>query len=181
MEKGGSVSTHEVRIWELVEQAARAATDEDGRFSGKRHKDELAHLLSTVDFPQVRDVQLDLSARKLVESFARRRNPRTRNGQSAIPSLYDDGFLLVLEDGMRVWMEDATQQDLILWGNRTAEKTAKHLEAQRQREQYIEARLTVWRGRPDIEKLGKLERHFFGYSPVDGDGMDDDLDGDDVL
>lgn len=171
------MSTDEHRIWELVEQAARNASDEDGRFSGKQHKDELIELLENVDMARVREVQLDLSARKLVESFARRRNPRERHGQSSLPSLYDDSFVLVLEDGLRVWMNDATQQDLITWDSRTAEKVQKTVDAQRKRHQYVETRLTVWRGRRDIQTLGDLERHYFGYSPREGEDIDpEDID-----
>lgn len=172
------MSTDEQRIWELVEQAARTVTDDKGQFSGKGHKDALVSLLQNVDFPRVREVQMDLSARKLVESFARRRNPRERHGQSSLPSLYDDSFVLVLEDGIRVWMSDATQQDLITWDSRTAEKVQKTVDAQRKRHQYVETRLTVWRGRTDIHTLGDLERHYFAYEPREGEDIDpedDDL------
>lgn len=174
MEEGRNMTTDDGRIWELVEQAARAASDDLGRFSAKGHKDELVRLLENVDIPRLREITNDLAARKYVESFARRRNPQERNGQSAIPTLYDDSFVLVLEDTIRVWMVDATQQDLIVWEQRTAEKTARTMDAQRKRKLYVEARLTVWRGRRDIQKLGDLERHFFGYEPRPLNPEDDD-------
>jgi hypothetical protein len=170
MSKGG-VNMARVRLHEIVEQAARNVTDADGRFHKKDHIDQVKGMLATVQLSPVTQEELKYrEARKLCEDFVRTRTPRARGSRnSAIPTLYSDGSLLVLTNGDRVWMQDANRDDLIQWNRSASERVQNAMARQDDRRQYVEQRLQFWKGRDDIKHLGELERHFFNYTPDAGE------------
>ncbi|MPZ66194.1 MAG: hypothetical protein GEU83_11995 [Pseudonocardiaceae bacterium] len=164
----------EARIWEMVEHAAKAVTDNTGQFEKKGHIDEIKARLTGDELPpHVYHATLDLQAKNLAERFVSRRNPRPgkKNG------MFHPSAILPLGDGKRVWMEYATDTDLIEWARLATKNLARVAAAEGARQSYVADRLEAMRDRPGWT-LGRIERDVYGYieaeppddaSPDDGD------------
>lgn len=85
-----------------------------------------------------------------------------------MPEGYDADFVLVFDEDIRVRMQDATYQDLVLWQQKIGEEANRAHQAQQERDRYVDSRLEMWRGRDDIKTLGDLEGTFFGHSSAAG-------------
>jgi hypothetical protein len=169
------VSNADTRLWEIIEQAARAVTDPDtGHFDQKAFVDELrARITADNVSPDVRAATLDETAKRLADSFVNRRKPKQRaNG-----ALFDPGAVLPLGDGKRVWMDTATAADLIAWAGLEAKNAARILAAAGRRQEYAADRLVSMRAHPGW-LLGRVEREVYGWAegdtPADYDEDDDD-------
>ena len=154
------MSTADARLWELVTQAAKDVTDEvSGRFDNKSLIDELRDRLADEDLMEhVREVSLDRLAKGLATGFVRKRNPKP--GKTS--SMFHPDAILPLGDGKRIWMERATEGDLIEWARQSTKNLARVASAEGARQAYVSERLEAFRihrGWP----LGRIEREVFGY------------------
>lgn len=168
-----------VRLNEVIEQAARNVTNPAGRFARNEHVNEIKRLLEHIQLSPLTQEELKhRQAAKLAEGFVRTRQPRSRTlRSSSMPTLYSDGSLLVLYEGERVWMQDATFDDLQIWNKIASERSQTVQSRQTDRDKYVQSRMAVWAGRNDIANLGELERHFFNYTEdhaIEADNLDDD-------
>lgn len=169
-----AVSTAEARLWEIVEEAAQSVTDEaTGQFENKKLIAEIKAKVTSRDLPEhVRSETTDMLAKKLAEGFVRRRNPKP--GKAA--TMFHPGAVLPLGDGKRVWMEYATDADLIEWARQSTKNLARVAAAEGSRQSYVAERLDAMRERPGW-LLGQLEREVFGYEPdVEEPPFDEDDD-----
>jgi hypothetical protein len=166
------MSTPDVRMWELVEAAARIVTDEvTGRFEHKAFVDEIFTRLRDNGLePNVRAVAQERVAKALADSFIRARNPKP--GKPA--TMFDPGAVLPLGNGKRIWMEYAGANDLIEWARLSTRNLARVATAEGARQAYVAARLAAF-----LEHagwlLGRIEREVFGYAdaPRPHDEYDD--------
>lgn len=155
----------------LVEDAARAVTNDAGHFQQKALVDKFRELFEAAakDAPHVREQ----GARDLAESYcgswvtARKPKPGGEDG-----ALFHPGYVLPLGNGERVWMERATAADLIQWAALDSDNTARINAAAGRRQAYVAGRLTEFPTHPGWV-LGDIERVVFGYVEVD-DRPDDD-------
>jgi len=168
----------EFRIWELVEAAALAATDEDGVFFQKVFVDEIKARLGSEDLPpNVRALTAEVLATLLAQRFVRGRTPKKR-GQT----LFSPGFILPLggrgPEAKRQWMDKATADDLILWAAQDSANLSKVAAASADKQSYVAERLVGLKEHPGWS-LGRLERDVFGWvEPEMDDRPDDDPFGD---
>lgn len=158
------MSTADSRLWELVEQAARAVTDEStGQFDNKELIDELKASLVDEELPDhVRASSVDVLAKSLARGFVSRRNPRPGKASG----MFHPGAILPLGDGKRVWMEYATDRDLIEWARQSTKNLARVASAEGSRQAYVAERLDAMRAHRDW-LLGRVEREVFGYVVVE--------------
>jgi hypothetical protein len=154
------VSTADARLWEIVEAAARTVTDElTGRFENKHLIDEVRARLADEELQaHVRLVAEDRLAESLARSFVRGRNPKPGKPEG----MFHPGAILSLGDGKRIWMEYATDRDLIEWGRLSTKNLARVATAEGGRQQYVADRLEAFEDHRDW-LLGRIEREFFGY------------------
>ncbi|MEU9074578.1 hypothetical protein AB0D22_07830 [Kitasatospora sp. NPDC048538] len=149
----------EVRLWEIVEEAARTVTDETGRFRKGDLESEVRKRLSGADLEaHVQAAALDKLAHGLVRGFGERRspNPRRRSG------MFHPRGILKLGSGIWVWMELATPTDLLEWGRLSTRNLARVARAEADRQDYVAERLDAFRLHNGL-LLGQLEQIVFGY------------------
>lgn len=167
------MSTAEARLWEIVEAAAMAVTDEaTGRFENKDLIEEVRDRLDGETLsPHVRAATLDMQAKSLAAAFVSRRNPKPRNNGA----MFHPGAILPLGDGKRVWMDSATDSDLLAWAHLSTANLSRVALAEGQRQKYAADRLEALRANPG-QTLGWVEREVFGYieSEPDYDVTDDE-------
>lgn len=158
------MSTAHARMWELVEEAAKAVTDElTGRFDNKTLVDELRERLADEDLMEhVREVGRERLAKSLADGFVRSRNPKPGKPSG----MFHPGAILPLGDGKRIWMEYATDRDLIEWGRQSSRNLARVATAEGSRQQYVAERLEAFETHRDW-LLGRIEREVFGYVEVE--------------
>lgn len=156
------MSTAEARMWQIVEDAAKEVTDEsNGQFENKALVDELKTRLADEEMPQhVRAQTTEMLAKKLAEGFVRRRNPKP----GKVAAMFSPGAILPLGDGKRVWMDYATDSDLIEWARQSTKNLARVAAAESARQDYVAQRLDAMRDHPGWY-LGRVEREVFGYIP----------------
>lgn len=156
------MSTADTRLWELVEQAARAVTDEStGQFDNKSLIDEVKASLANEELPEhVRASSIDVLAKSLARGFVSKRNPRPGKPSG----MFHPGAILPLGDGKRVWMEYATDRDLIEWARQSTKNLARVASAEGSRQSYVAERLDAMRSHRDW-LLGRVEREVFGFTP----------------
>jgi len=157
----------------MVEQAALAVTDADGKFHNKDHQAEVLARIPDLP-PNVQTVAREQQAKQLVAAFIKRRTPK----RGANGSLYSDFYVLSLGTGKRVWMKYARADDLNLWGGQDAANLSRVARASADKQEYIGERIFAFREHPD-DLLGDVERIEFGYAlDEDSDVEDDDTDPD---
>jgi hypothetical protein len=78
--------------------------------------------------------------------------------------MFHPGAILPLGDGKRVWMEYATDRDLIEWARQSTKNLARVASAEGARQSYVAERLDAMSGHRDW-LLGRVEREVFGYAP----------------
>lgn len=166
------MSVVDARMWQIAEDAARSVTDElTGRFESKDLRDEIYRRLSDGSIEQhVYVVMMDRMAKTLSTSFVRARSPRLREGFG----LYFPGAVLPMGDGKRVWMEFATDSDLLEWDRQSVRNLARVASASVARSDYVSKRIQAFRDHPDW-LLGRIEQDVFGYVAAEDpwtDGMD---------
>ncbi|GAB7185633.1 hypothetical protein ATKI12_5464 [Kitasatospora sp. Ki12] len=164
--------TAEVRLWEIVEEAAQAVTDDTGRFRKGDLESEVRQRLSDADLEtHVQAAALDKLAHGLVRGWGERRspNPRRRSG------MFHPHGILKLGSGIWVWMELATPTDLLEWGRLSTRNLARVARAEADRQDYVAERLDAFRIHDGL-LLGQLERIVFGYvhDPSDNPDLSDD-------
>lgn len=164
------MSTADARMWQLVEDAAVAVTDDlTGRFENKRLVEEIRDRLADEDLmAHVREVSMERLAKSLAEGFVSRRNPKP--GKPA--GMFNPRAVLPLGDGIRVWMERATDGDLIKWALQSTKNLARVANAEGSRQEYVAERLDAFRDHSGW-LLGRIEREVFGFA---GDAESPDLD-----
>lgn len=158
------MTTADARLWELVEEAAKAVTDElTGRFDNKTLIDELRERLADEDLMEhVRSVGMDRLARSLADGFVKRRNPKPGKPSG----MFHPGAILPLGFGKRIWMEYATDRDLIEWARQSTKNLARVAAAEGSRQEYVADRLEAFQAHRDW-LLGRIEREVFGYVAVE--------------
>lgn len=169
------MSIGDARLWELVEQAAQAVTDVNGHWEQKPFVDEIRRLLDAEDLPvHVRAAGQDELAKRLGTSFVEKRKPKPDKSGS----LFYPQSVLPLGKGKRVWMDLATDADIIAWAVLETDNTAKVLAAAGRRQAYAASRLDALRDNPGW-LLGRVERELFGWIESEPPYDDDTDDGTD--
>ncbi|MFJ7423372.1 hypothetical protein ACIQXD_32920 [Streptomyces uncialis] len=115
-------STADSRLQRIVEQSAEALTDADGRFHKRRLTDAVREQLTREDLdPRIRAAALDRLAQSLVTGFGEHRNPRRRR----TGALFHPRDLVKLGTGVWVWMDRATDSDLLEWSRLSRRNRAR--------------------------------------------------------
>ncbi|MGW3185714.1 hypothetical protein ACWDD9_41240 [Kitasatospora sp. NPDC001119] len=152
-------ATAELRLWEIVEESARALTDETGRFRKSDLEAEVHKRVTDAGIEiHVWSAAVDKMVRGLVRGFGERRspNPRRKSG------MFHPQGILKLGDGIWVWMELATPTDLLEWGRLSTRNLSRVAHAEANRQDYVAERLDAFRLHDGL-LLGQLERIVFGY------------------
>lgn len=154
-----------IRLRGIVEQSAVALTDADGRFHKNQLTDAVRDQLARDDLdPGIRAAALDTLAQSLVTGFGEHRNPRRRrNG-----SLFHPHDILKLGNGIWVWMDRATDSDVVQWSRLSRRNRARVDEADSEIQDYADLQADAFRAYPDIVYLGELERVAFNWTEADG-------------
>ncbi|MER5765649.1 hypothetical protein [Streptomyces sp. NPDC002082] len=150
----------DARLWQIVEEAAAAVTDETGRFRKGDLEDELRTRFAHEDLEvHVRAAAADKLVQGLVRGFGERRSPKPRR-QSGM--FHPEG-ILKLGNGIWVWMDRATRNDLLEWGRLSTRNLARVATAELDRQRYVAERLDAFREHSGFDFLGELEKTVFGY------------------
>ncbi|MEV8426445.1 hypothetical protein [Streptomyces niveus] len=154
-----------IRLRGIVEETAVALTDADGRFHKNQLTDAVREQLARDDLdPGIRTAALDTLAQSLVTGFGEHRNPRRRrNG-----SLFHPHDILKLDNGIWVWMDRATDSDVLQWSRLSRRNRARVDEADSEIQDYADQRIDAFRAHTGIKYLGELERVAFGWTEADG-------------
>ena len=154
-------STANLRLQHIVEQTALALTDPDGRFHKARLTDAVREQLIREDLdPHIRDTALDRLAQSLVTGFGEQRNPRRRR----TGALFHPRDLVKLGNGVWVWMDRATDSDLLDWSRLSRRNRARVDLADTEVQDYVDQRIDAFRTHTSITHLGDLERLAFGWT-----------------
>jgi len=170
--------TGKAHLHALVQQCAHKVTDDNGRLDVKDLRDEIRIALENLP-PHIEHQAREDQVEKLASSFRAKRNPRPRNGQIS----FHPEALLPLGNGVSVWMDRATPDDLRTWGMLSTRNNIKVARADLNRQEYVMSRLDAWRSRTNLPHLGVLEREVFGHQGAadpgdfDDDGTEDGFDG----
>ncbi|MFC9327927.1 hypothetical protein [Kitasatospora sp. NPDC057015] len=160
----------DIRLHEIVEEAARAVTDDTGRFHKGAFEAEVRRRLSAEDLDlHVQAAAMDKLAHGLVRGWGERRSPNPRRKAG----MFHPKGILKLGSGMWVWMDSATPTDLLEWGRLSSRNLARVAQAETVRQDYVAERLDAFRLHAGL-LLGELERIVFGY--VHDPDADPDLD-----
>lgn len=167
------MSLDKAHLYEIIEEAARSVTNEDGRFEARRLREELATVLADAPI-HVQALADELKVASLVSSFRRSRQPKIAEGQV----LFDPGAIMPLGNGVSVWMGRATPQDVQAWLLLSSRNLAAVAKAEAIKQEYGASRLAEWHAHPGT-LLGELERNVFGWTPTDSTdcgAIDDEMD-----
>ncbi|GAA2092120.1 hypothetical protein GCM10009759_17490 [Kitasatospora saccharophila] len=160
--------TADLRLWQIVEDAAAHVTDEAGRFRRSDLEAELRERLADEDLDvHVRSAAVGKLAGSLVRGFGERRSPKPRRRAS----MFHPQGILKLGGGVWVWMEHATPTDLLEWGRLSTRNLAKVAVAEADRQDYVAERLDAFRLHSGLTHLGELERAVYGYTGPDPAGF----------
>lgn len=163
-------STAEIRLRHIVEQTAVDLTDTDGRFHKHRLTDAVRDRLSRDDLdPHIKAAALDKLAQSLVTGFGEHRNPRRRR----TGTLFHPRDIVKLGTGIWVWMDRATDSDLLEWSRLSRRNRVRVDLADAEVQDYVDQRIDAFRTHADVVYLGDLERVVFGWA--DGDTNLSDL------
>ncbi|MFC9331297.1 hypothetical protein [Kitasatospora sp. NPDC057015] len=159
------IDTADLRLWEIVEEAATKVTDDTGRFRKSDLEAELRDRLAAEDLDvHVRSAAVDKLAGSLARGFGERRSPKPRKRSS----MFHPQGILKLGSGVWVWMEHATPTDLLEWGRLSTKNLARVAIAEADRQDYVAERLDMFRIHTGFAHLGDLERAVYGYTAGDG-------------
>lgn len=155
------MNARDLWVWSLVEKAALTVTDETtGQFDNNAFTAEVRSRLEAEDVSEeVRAVSVEMLAKSLASGFVRRRNPKPGKPSG----MFDFGAILPLGKGKRVWMEYATDADLIEWARLSTKNLARVAAAEGARQAYVTERLDAMRDHSGW-LLGRIERELFGFS-----------------
>lgn len=160
------------RLFEAVELAARAVTSNEGRVDTKHLREELDARFD--DLPDhVRVVARALQIEQLVTAWKTARTPKPTGGAV----LFHPSAILPLGNGLFVWMDVATADDLRAWGLLSTRNLARVAKAEATRQGYVVERLGAMRDNPG-RLLGDIERDVYGWVEDDAPDLDEEF-GDD--
>ncbi|WP_406220717.1 hypothetical protein [Streptomyces decoyicus] len=162
-------TTADIRLRHIVEQTAVALTDIDGRFHKHDLTDAVRDRLSRDDLdPHIKAAALDKLAQSLVTGFGEHRNPRRRRAGT----LFHPRDIVKLGTGIWVWMDRATDSDLLEWSRLSRRNRARVDLADAEVQDYVDQRIDAFRAHADVVYLGDLERAVFGWADGDTDLSD---------
>ena len=151
----------ELRLQNIVAQSARELTDADGRFHKRRLIDAVREQLTREDLdPFVKAAALDKLAQSLVTGFGEHRNPRRRRAGT----LFHPRDIVKLGTGVWVWMDRATDSDLLEWSRLSRKNRVRVDLADAEVQDYVDQRIDAFRTHTDVLYLGDLERGVFGWT-----------------
>lgn len=149
-----------MRLRQIVEQSALALTDTEGRFHKSHLTDAVREQLARVDLdPHIQTAALDKLAQSLVTGFGEVRNPRRRR----TGTLFHPQDIVKLGNGTWMWMDRATDSDLLAWSRLSRRNRSRTDLADNEVQDYIDQRVDAFRDHPGLVLLGDLERIVFGY------------------
>ncbi|MDX2825945.1 hypothetical protein PV416_33965 [Streptomyces ipomoeae] len=155
-------TTAEMRLRHIVEQTALKLTDADGRFHKRQLTDAVREQIAREDLdPHVKAAALDKLAQSLVTGFGEQRNPRrhSRTGRFFHPE-----YVLKLGNGVWVWMNRATDSDVVQWRRLSRNNRTRVDQADNEIQDYADEVLDAFRAHRDVVYLGDLERMVFGWT-----------------
>ncbi|WP_412078792.1 hypothetical protein ACLF6K_35890 [Streptomyces xanthophaeus] len=156
----------EIRLRHLVETTALEITDTDGRFRKRDLVDAVRSKLDHEDIgPETRAIALDKLAESAVTGFGDERKPRRRGPET----LFHPDCILKLGNGIWIWMQDATDSDIVAWRRLSRRNRARVDRADDDLQDYSDERLDAYRVNKGIVRLIDLERHYFGWTPDQAD------------
>ncbi|MGW5868268.1 hypothetical protein ACWFRJ_39685 [Streptomyces sp. NPDC055239] len=151
----------DIRLQHIVEQSAVDLTDSAGRFRKRQLTDAVREKLTGEDLdPHIKAAALDKLAQSLVTGFGEHRNPRRRQ----TGSLFHPQDVIKLGNGIWVWMDRATDSDLLEWRRLSRRNRARVDVADNEIQDYTDERLDAFRHHTDVVYLGNLERVIFGWT-----------------
>ncbi|MFD4829174.1 hypothetical protein ACFWPV_04850 [Streptomyces uncialis] len=154
-------SIADIRLRRIVEQSAVDLSDSGGRFHKRRLTDVVREQLTSEDLdPHIKAAALDKLAQSLVTGFGEHRNPRRRR----TGALFHPRDLVKLGTGVWVWMDRATDSDLLEWSRLSRRNRARVDLADTEVQDYVDQRIDAFRAHADVVYLGDLERLAFGWS-----------------
>lgn len=149
-----------MRLRQIVERAALALTDTEGRFHKRHLTDAVREQLARGDLDlHIQTAALDKLADALVTGFGEHRNPRRRR----TGALFHPQDIVKLGNGTWVWMDRATDSDLLTWSRQSRRNRSRTDQADNEVQDYIDQRIDAFRHHPGLVLLGDLERIVFGY------------------
>ncbi|MFJ9900723.1 hypothetical protein ACIQPR_46105 [Streptomyces sp. NPDC091280] len=155
------MTTADVRLRYIVEQSAVALTSVEGRFQKRMLTDAVREELSREDLePHIKAAALDKLAQSLVTGFGEHRNPRRRR----TGTLFHPQDVVKLGTGTWVWMDRATDSDLLEWSRLSRRNRARVDLADIELQDYVDQRIDAFRSHADVVYLGDLERVVFGWA-----------------
>lgn len=159
-------TTTDIRLQHIVEQSAVALTDSAGRFRKGQLTDAVREKLAGEDLdPHVKAAALDKLAQSLVTGFSEHRNPRRRS----TGGLFHPQDVIKLGNGIWVWMDRATDSDLLEWRRLSRRNRARVDLADNEIQDHADERLDAFRSHTDVLYLGDLERVIFGWTEDESD------------
>ncbi|MFE1197273.1 hypothetical protein ACFW6E_31670 [Streptomyces olivaceoviridis] len=154
-------NTAYIRLQHIVEQSAVALTDADGRFHKRHLTDAVREQLARKDLdPHMKAAALDKLAESLVTGFGEHRNPRRRRSGS----LFHPQDIVKLGNGIWVWMDRATDSDLLEWSRLSRRNRVRVDLADAEVQDYVDQCIDAFRSHTDVVYLGDLERVVFGWA-----------------
>jgi hypothetical protein len=154
-------ATADIRLRHIVEQTAVSLTDADGRFHKRRLTDAVRDQLAHGNLePHVKAAALAKLAESLVTGFGEHRNPRRRR----TGTLFHPQDIVKLGSGIWVWMDRATDSDLLEWSRLSRRNRVRVDNADSEIQDYTDQRLDAFRAHADVVYLGDLERVVFGWA-----------------
>ena len=154
-------TTADIRLQYIVEQSAVTLTDADGRFHKSDLTDAVREQLAREDLdPHIKAAALDKLAQSLVTGFGEHRNPRRRR----TGTLFHPQDIVKLGTGIWVWMDRATDSDLLEWSRLSRRNRARVDQADSEVQDYVDQRIDAFRTHADVVYRGDLERFVFGWT-----------------
>ncbi|MGW2546811.1 hypothetical protein ACWC5I_39575 [Kitasatospora sp. NPDC001574] len=162
----------DLRLLEIVEEAAATVTDDIGRLRKVAFEDEVYDQLMAEDLDaRVRSAAVRKTAKALVRGFGDSRSPKPRKNAG----MFHPRLVLKLGGGVWVWMDRATPTDLLEWGRLSTRNLARVAIAEADRQDYVAERLDMFRIHTGFAHLGELERAVYGYIDSDAPFEDGDF------
>ncbi|AIA06660.1 hypothetical protein SAZ_32825 [Streptomyces noursei ZPM] len=156
----------DIRLRSIVEQSAVNLTDEAGRFNKCHLTEAVRDQLAREDLdPHIKAAALDKLAQSLVTGFGEHRNPRRRR----TGTLFHPQDIVKLGTGIWVWMDRATDSDLLEWSRLSRRNRARVDLADSEVQDYVDQRIDAFRAHADVVYLGDLERVVFGWDRNDAE------------
>ncbi|MEU5162310.1 hypothetical protein AB0G74_22265 [Streptomyces sp. NPDC020875] len=166
--------TTNTRLQQIVEQCAIALTDADGRVSKRELTVAVREQLTSDDLDHhTKTAALGQLASSLVTGFGEQRNPRRRRADT----LFHPRDLIKPGNGVWVWMDQATDSDLLAWSRLSRRNRARVDRADDEVQDYVDQRTDAFRTHTGIVRLIDLERAAFGWNDTDDEPEEPDQPG----